>query len=524
MVQALPHHKQLERPRVLELLTVAALVTLADLTIYRGHGYAGLAVLYALAPALLLAGSSTRRPSMGFWILSAMLLLLAGRLLWLGSPQAVVYGFVIVVALVVTLHGLPPTVWRVLTTGAGLVVAAANSLEPYARAAISLGPRRGSIFWPSVIAPLAAVAVFGAMFVLANPNLVTIVVDWANELALWFEDLLARFDDLVLEIAFCAAAAWIAVGLLRPYLESYLPAAHDAAPDPLAGTTALERTPYYRAARNTLVSLIALFGVYLVFEFTTLWFREFPPGFYYAGYAHQGATWLTVALATVTLVMSLLLRGAVLRDPRLPNLKKLAWLWAAENLVLVLAVYHRMYIYIDFNGMTRMRTIGLFGITTVVAGFAFVLWKIVHARGFGWLVQRQIGALALAIYLFAITPVDAIVYRYNVSHVLAGDLPPAVQISVHPIDSAGALQLAPLMQCADPIIRDGVRALLAQRAGELETRLQERGRQGWTAYQAADVQLWRQLSALASDWREFSDQKRRDKALDLFHRYVYQWY
>jgi len=53
---------------------------------------------------------------------------------------------------------------------------------------------------------------------------------------------------------------------------------------------------YFEAFRNTLVTLIALFAVYLVFEISTLWFHEIPQGFYYAGYAHEGAGWLTAAL------------------------------------------------------------------------------------------------------------------------------------------------------------------------------------------------------------------------------------
>ena len=48
----------------------------------------------------------------------------------------------------------------------------------------------------------------------------------------------------------------------------------------------------YPAFRNTLLTVIALFAAYLVFEFKTLWFRVFPEGFYYSGYAHQGAAWL----------------------------------------------------------------------------------------------------------------------------------------------------------------------------------------------------------------------------------------
>ena len=66
--------------------------------------------------------------------------------------------------------------------------------------------------------------------------------------------------------------------------------------------------------------------------------------------------------------MSLVFRGQVRLDPRRVQLRRLAWGWAVLIVWLALAVYNRMMIYIDFNGMTRMRTVGLLGITAVVAG------------------------------------------------------------------------------------------------------------------------------------------------------------
>jgi hypothetical protein len=165
--------------------------------------------------------------------------------------------------------------------------------------------------------------------------------------------------------------------------------------------------------------LIVLFAVYLVFEFRTLWFRNFPQGFYYSGYAHEGAAWLTFAMALATAVLSLVFRGPLLGDPRLPRLRRLGWVWSAENLVLAVAVYHRLAIYIGFNGMGPMRMVGFYGMTAVALGFLLALWKIARGRSFGWLVRRQLWALAIVVYLFALTPVDAIVTEYNVRRILA---------------------------------------------------------------------------------------------------------
>jgi Arc/MetJ-type ribon-helix-helix transcriptional regulator len=283
-------------------------------------------------------------------------------------------------------------------------------------------------------------------------------------------------------------------------------------------------SPLYGALRNTLVAVSVLFAVYLVFEFKTLWFRRFPPGFYYAGYAHQGAAWLTAALALATAALSAIFRGPVLRDPRLPRLRRLGWVWSGLNLVLALTVYHRMYIYIDFNGMTWMRTVGLFGISAVVVGFCLVLWKIVFDRDFAWLLRRQLWTVGIAVFLFALTPVDSLVHAYNVRQVLAGDLAPAVQISEHPISTEGVLVLRPLVDCDDPIIREGIRALLAERALQGQRLHEQRNELGWTSWQLADAVLLERLNAARADWDEYRDDALRAATLSRFREYAYQWY
>ena len=219
----------------------------------------------------------------------------------------------------------------------------------------------------------------------------------------------------------------------------------------------------YVPFRNTLGTVILLFGVYLVFEFKTLWFREFPTGFGYSGYAHEGAAWLTVALGLSTATLSLIFRGTLLRDARLPRLRRLAWIWSIENLVLAAAVYNRLWIYVGFNGMTWMRTVAFFGITCVLVGFGLVVWKIIKQRNFAWLLRHHLLTLGLFVYLFALTPVDYLVHQYNVRRIMAGDSAPSVQITEHP---TGAIPMerpskpnssstSAVMRCTTPCVQPG---------------------------------------------------------------------
>jgi len=507
----------------LQFLAVLLFVALADVTIYRGMGYAGYAALFAAGP-LLMAVAALRPRLRHVLPIAALAVLLSVRLAWWGSPLGVGLGFALLAAFAMSLSGLPPYVMEGIafvaqTFGAGYVAIyrqwqRANRVSPTISGTGSM----------AVVLPVLAFTAFGLLFVLANPDLATALGEHFERFATAAREWLADFAPNVTEVLFCLAAFWIACGALRPLtanslLEEKPPRSADSATSPVFS----EPAPLYPAFRNTLLTVIALFAVYLVFEFQTLWFREFPTGFHYSGYAHEGAFWLTVALALTTLWLSLVFRGQTLDDPRLPRLRRLAWIWSLENLLLAAAVYHRLLIYVGFNGMTRMRVVGFCGISAVVIGFLLVLWKILARRDFVWLVRRQLWALFLFVYLYAVLPVDALVMRYNVQRILDGDPAPGVQISVHPIDPDGLLQLVPLLESDNEIVREGVRALLSEQHAESRRRERKRDSEGWTAFQSADRELGVRLEELKPRLR-FADRAQRDAAWKRFRDYAYQWY
>ncbi|MGE3780477.1 MAG: DUF4153 domain-containing protein, partial [Pirellulaceae bacterium] len=261
-------------------------------------------------------------------------------------------------------------------------------------------------------------------------------------------------------------------------------------------------------------------AAYLLFEFKTLWGRVFPPGFYYSGYAHEGAAWLTVALLLATLILSLVFRGSMLDDPRLPRMRRLAVIWSVENLLLGIAVYHRLWIYVNYNGMTRMRMVGFFGITLVLVGFGLVLGKFAFRLDFLWLVRRQLWALVAAVYLFLLTPVDQLVVRYNVNRILKGESACSVQIAFHSMEPDGLALLTHLLECPDAVIREGAKARLARADSERA----ELGDESWTAYQGADRWLGQRLEATRIQWDAYQDPELRRQAWQAFREYAYRWY
>lgn len=511
------------RPFTAALLTALAF----DIGVYRGHGYTGCAVFFGVSLLSYLVGGLTTKAHRSTWLLAVMLALIVVRLVWLGSPGLFVCGVLLLPALAMACHGMAPYLMDLVMFSLQSIVAGAYDLLVFVleeRENKSKSTAIDSIKLMGIVAPVVTVLVFAVIFVQANPDLATSFGSLLGDFGDMLLKFVNRFDIDVLDVFFVGSIGWIALGQLSPLMKKPLSSLLNMSTEESA--SAVQESSVYAPFRNTLVSVTILFAVYLVFEFSTLWFREFPEGFYYAGYAHQGAAWLTFALALATLMLSAIFRGSLLHDPRIARLKVWAWLWSALNFLLGISVYNRMWIYIDFNGMTRMRVLGLFGITTVMVGFGLVVWKIYRQRRFGWLIQRHLWTLACGLYLLAVTPVDYLVHSCNARQILAGDLAPSVQITEHSVDASGWSVLVSLVDCEDATIREGIRAKLAELYFHPPVRDRIFGeRTGhWSELQLAERELQQKLKSRSDLWQQYKPPEKRTKLWQSYKEYAYQWY
>ena len=502
------------------LLLVLLMVGLADVTLYHAEGYAGPAVFLIGAAALLIAGTPGRNISLGTGLITTMIILLSWRLSVNGWAMQVVVGLWLLCSLTLILRQQPPFILETVLFAAQCIPGGFDFYRTINRR------MRESVLGPvdegrpsrlvSILLPIVAVLTFGTIFIMANPDIVRWVSEQLGDLVELVQKFLFQFSPF--EILFWLAVAWLTGGFLRPVVDRAV-----FAPGRSVDTSTESRqSPMYDAFRNTLLTVIVLFAAYLVFEFSTLWFRDLPEGFYYAGYAHEGAAWLTVALATATLMLSLIFRGTTLVDTRVSTLRRLAWIWSALNILLAIAVYNRMHIYIDFNGMTRMRTVGMLGITSVVGGFLLVLFKINQGRGFLWLIRRQLWVLGFVVYVYLVTPVDLLIHRYNVSRIMAGDLAPIVQITGHEVDDECLATLVPLCESNDKHVSLGIQAFLSMRFTRLEAERQQAKELGWTAWQSARENSYALLEKDRSAWDTFDNAVERQSKWTSLREYAYE--
>ncbi len=502
-------------------LILFAMVGLADMTLYRTSGFAGPALFFPAALTLLLIGRHRIAWNSTLATVGCLLVLLSISMIWAGGFMQIIAAIWLLIASNLAAQSVMPYMMETVLAIAATIPGGYEFLH-----GIQLNWRR-IVLDPvdqgrpsnavNYLLPIVSVIVFGTVFVLANPDVIkgisTFLSDIFTQIHLW----VSRFSAT--EIIVWCATFWLTGGLLRPTIRRLVD-------DCNQGSDAVPENydhPMLSAFRNTLITLNSLFAVYLVFEFSTLWFRKFPDGFHYSGYAHEGAAWLTVALGLSTLTLSLIFRGSMMNDARVTSLKKLAWVWSALNFLLAASVYNRLLIYVDFNGMTRMRVIGFLGISAVVGGFILVLIKIMRKQNFIWLVRRQLWVLSFAIYLYIALPVDILVHRYNVARILSGSPAPCVQISEHPIADDALPQLLPLLDSSNQSIRDGIQAKLRSRLQRIQL-ANVQASQHWTATQFGRSQALQKLQAAEAKLDMSAEDMDTESAIQRFHDYAMQWW
>ena len=113
---------------------------------------------------------------------------------------------------------------------------------------------------------------------------------------------------------------------------------------------------------------------------------------------------------------------------------------------------------------------------------------------------------------------------YNVRQILQGDFAPSVQISVHPMDSGGLIELVPLLESENTIIREGIAALLTEKVRKLRQGSHQSKSHGWTGFQWADKRLTERLELMETEGKLHEDQAKSAEAFETFRKYAYQWY
>jgi hypothetical protein len=488
--------------RVLEIAALIAIVALADLALYQGGGSAGLAMLFVGVPAIVFLASDTCTRSPRLAAISTILALIAGRCLWQSSAGATALGMAMLLAFAIALRMSRSFVPELVASALGSAWDSLRQLRGFgaamARLARPVRSLRGS--WAAVYIPAALVVVFGAIFAAANP----VIQGWLSSVI----DLMngAGWAPSPVRFVFWAGCAVVAAALLRPAIRSIagldarLGTAHVSEPGdavPAASRLAL--------ARNGMIALNALFLGYNALDAVYLWGGHAPSGVTHTEYAHAGTAWLTVAFVLSTIVVGALFRGPIEHHARGRLARVLAYAWAAQNFILAAGTFRRITMYIAYSGLTQLRIVGIFGTTLATLGLAIVVYKVARRRTMLWVMHRQLDALALAVAVFIVTPIDDLAMRYNVARIAADQYRPLLHLYEQPIRSEAVPALLPLLDHPDPVVREGVAVIAAAQRDRLRA---DDARAGWLDF---EVSRHRALGALDDAAAHLAEVMPRDR-------------
>jgi len=490
------------RPR--ELAALLAIVVLADLTLYQGGGGVGLALLFAGVPAILFAAARARRGSRRFAAAAGLLAVVACRCAWQPSTGAIALGAALLLGFAIALRTSRSFVPELVGSAVSSVWGSLRQLRGFGAGLARIAPpvRFARASWVPLVIPAALVAVFGAIFAAANP----VIQGWLTSVADLFGDV--AWGPSPLRFAFWAGCAVAAAGLLRPavrtiaWLDARLGTDEVAPPSdavPAAARIAL--------ARNVMLALNALFLGYNALDAVYLWGGRAPSGVSHTEYAHAGTVWLTIAFVLSTIVLGALFRGPIEHAPGGRLARRLAYAWAAQNFILAVGTLRRIAMYIAYSGLTELRIVGIVGTALATFGLAVVVYKLMRGRTMLWVMRRQLDALAIAVAAFVAAPTDAIAMRYNAARIADDQYRPLLHLYEQPIRAEAVPALLPLLDHPDPVVREGVAAIVAAQRDRLAAR--DARATSWLDFELARHRARAALDAAAARIAEVTPADRR---------------
>jgi len=435
------------RPR--ELLAVLTLIVVADVAFYgaapeiSAWGAAGALVVI---PLVVLLAARARRWEARAFVTMAALAALAMRCAYAPSLFALTMGALGVGALAIVTRIPGAAVADVLVSLATTALTAPRRiLAAHAGLRAVLGGHRARAGErvAQVVVPLGVLALFVGIFGLANP--------------LVARGIAATLRALTLP-APSRALLWM--GALVCAILLVRPAWRGLSRGSAAVATEGAADGHVTLARNVLLVTNAAFLVENVLDATYLWAGSPPPGMSERAYAHQGAAWLTVAMALMTVVVGVLFRGPLAHDPKARSVRAIALVWLGQGIVLALGAHRRLFIHVQTSGVSSARLLGAFGTTLVAASVVLIGIKLFRRRSFVWLVRQMGDTIALGLVAFVLLPSHQLSAAWNLRRVMAHEYQPLVHVEEEVREAESAPLFLPMLNHDDERIRRGIAALL----------------------------------------------------------------
>ncbi|MEA3065356.1 MAG: hypothetical protein QOJ27_1808 [Sphingomonadales bacterium] len=293
-----------------------------------------------------------------------------------------------------------------------------------------LGPARLAGALALLALPILGTALFLALFSAANPLI-------ANAFA--------RIDLFLLvggfsigRLAFWTAATILVWSFLRPPRMRLAPARGGGGDVALPGVSPA-------SIALSLAAFNAVFALQNGLDIAFLWSgAPLPGGTTLADYAHRGAyPLIATALLAALFVLVTLQPGSP--SAASPPVRRLVYVWIAQNVVLVASTILRTLDYVEAYSLTRLRIAALVWMVLVAVGLILICIRLWRGRSGAWLINANLAFALMALSACAVVDLGAVAAAWNVRHAReAGG--PGVRLDLCYLNGLDASALLPLVE------------------------------------------------------------------------------
>jgi hypothetical protein len=263
------------------------------------------------------------------------------------------------------------------------------------------GPARFAAALPLVALPILGTALFLALFSAANPLI---------------SNAFARLDLFVLvggfsigRLAFWTATTVLVWAFLRPPRVRLAPARGGGGEIVLPGVSPA-------SIALSLAAFNAVFALQNGLDLAFLWSgARLPDGVTLAEYAHRGAyPLIATALLAALFVLVTLQPGSP--TARSALVRRLVYVWIAQNVVLVASTILRTLDYVEAYSLTRLRIAALVWMVLVAIGLILICVRLWRGKSGAWLINANLAFALLALSACAVVDLGAVASAWNVRH------------------------------------------------------------------------------------------------------------
>jgi hypothetical protein len=166
---------------------------------------------------------------------------------------------------------------------------------------------------------------------------------------------------------------------------------------------------------TVLAVLNALFFAANAIDVIYLWVNgAMPSGIGYSQFVHHGVYSLIAAvLLSAVVLVAIYQQASSVTD--FTAVRTLSLAWIAQNLALIASVVLRLKLYVDAYQLSELRVYVGFFLLLVATGFGLLTWRIVRAKGLGWLLAANTFATFALFFTVQFLDVARWVADYNVA-------------------------------------------------------------------------------------------------------------